>query len=352
VWELGAAMIKFLAGATALIVLAHGAEARGQDAAAPVPDPAYLAYAVTDAAATLPDGRRIQIVCMGEGSPTVILTAGLGDWGASWRKVQGPIAEHARVCSWDRAGVGFSDASEADQTTQTTASDLEAALVAADIVGPYVMVGHSLGAFESMTFTDRHPDQVVGFVSVDGSFPDQMARFREGSPTIVALGDQMQSAEDDRARQCIVDLQAGQVVVGGEDPNGCLSFPPDYPEEISTVMARLNSDGRRLATQASLGRHLDQSAADLANPARDYGDIPLVVLTAGATPTDLPEPALAAWPQHAAVWTRGHDEVAALSSRGVNRIVPDAGHYIQTDRPDVVIATVIEVVEAARGPRP
>ncbi len=345
-------MLKLFACATALILLAHGADAHGQDAAAPAPDPAYLDYAVTDAAATLPDGRRIQIVCMGEGSPTVILTAGMGDWGASWRKVQRPIAEHTRVCSWDRPGAGFSDASDADQTTQATAADLEAALVAADIAGPYVMVGHSLGAYESMTFTDRHPDQVVGFVSVDGSFPDQMARFREGSPVIMAFSEPMEAAETERVARCILDLQAGRVAVGSADPDGCLKYPADYPAEISAAMARLDSGGRRLATQTSLGQHFDQSSAGVANPARDYGDIPLVVLTAGATPTGLPEPVLAAWPQHSAVWMRGHDEVAALSSSGVNRVVPDAGHYIQTDRPDVVIATVIEVVEAARGRRP
>ena len=337
-------MLKLFAGAAALILLAHGAGARGQDvpvtAAAPVPDPAYLDYAVTDGAATLPDGRRIQFVCMGEGSPTVILTAGFGDWGATWRKVHRPIAGHTRVCSWDRPGVGFSDAS---------AADLEAALVTAGLAGPYVMVGHSLGAYESMTFTDRHPDQVVGFVSVDGSFPDQMARFREGSPTIMAMGDEMEAAEAARTSRCILDLRAGRVVFGGPDPDGCLKFPADYPAAVSAAMAGLDADGRRLATQVSLGEHLERSAAGLANPARDYGDIPLVVLTAGATPTDLPEPVLAAWPQHEAVWMRGHDAVAALSSRGVNRVIPDAGHYIQMDRPDVVIATVIEVVEAARA---
>lgn len=345
-------MVKFLGGAAALILLAQGADARAQEAVAPAPDPAYLDYAATDAAATLPDGRRIQIVCMGQGSPTVILTAGLGDWGASWRKVQRPVSQHTRVCSWDRPGAGFSDPSDADQTTQTTATDLEAALVAADIAGPYVMVGHSLGAYESMTFTDRHPDQVAGFVSVDGSFPDQMARFREGPPAIMAFVEAMEAAETERVKRCLLDLQAGRVTIGSPDPDDCLQFPSDYPAEISAVMARLESDGRRLATRTSLNDHMDQSSAELANPARDYGDIPLVVLTAGATPAGVPEPVLAAWPQHAAVWMRGHDEVAALSSRGVNRLVPDAGHYIQTDRPDIVIATVIEVVEAARGQRP
>lgn len=341
-----------LASLTVFVVLAGSADVHAQDAVSPpAADPAYLDYVVTDDTATLPDGRRIHLVCMGQGSPTVILTAGMGDWGAAWRKVQKPIAEHTRVCSWDRAGFGFSSASPAVQTPEVTTTDLEAALSGSGIKGPYVMAGHSYGAYESMIFTDRHPDQVVGFVSVDGSFPDQMARMHEGSPVISAFADQMMAAQTDGWKKCVADLEAGRVFIGSPDPDGCLKFPPDYPVEVSAALARLDSDGRRLATQASLMENFGESAAAMANPARTYGDMPLVVLTAGATPTDAPESVLAAWPQQAAVWMRGHDEVAALSTQGVNRLVADSGHYILYERPEIVVSAILEVVEAARAGR-
>ncbi len=344
-------MHKHLGTIIALAVLAHGAGAQAQDAQAQPPDAAYLPYAALDDAATLPDGRRIQMVCMGEGSPTVILTAGLGGWGGDWRKVQGPIAEHTRVCSWDRPGWGFSDASTIVQTTEATTDDLEAALEAVNVEGPYVLVGHSLGAYESMIFADRHPEQVVGLVSVDGSFPDQDARFREAAPALSAFFDEFFATALGTLKKCASDLAAGRVTVGSPDPDGCLKFPDDYPAEVASALALLDSDGRRLATQASIVEQLKQSMRDLDIPGRSYGDMPLVVLTAGKADS-VPEHLAAELPAQAAAWMRGHDEVAALSSRGENRVVPDAGHYIQLERPDVVIATVLEVVEAARAEGP
>lgn len=338
----------------ALTVFALGAGAHAQDAPvkdSPAPDPGYLDYVGREGAAILPDGRRIQIVCMGEGSPTVLLTAGLGGWGADWRRVQKPIAEHTRVCTWDRPGFGFSDASPTVQTTQTTTTDLEAAIVVAGIDGPFVVVGHSLGAYESMIFADRHPDQVVGFVSVDGSFPDQDARFREVAPAMSAFFDEYFATGLGTMKRCAADLEAGRVSIGSADPDDCLTFPPDYPAEVAAALARLDSDGRRPATQASIVEHLAQSISGVVNPARDYGDMPLVVLTA-TKQDDVPEHLMAELPAQVAAWRLGHDQVAALSSRGVARLVPEAGHYVQIDRPDVVIATVLEVVEAARARRP
>lgn len=343
-------MLKRIAGLSAILLFAGSTGVSAQEAPAPSPDPAYFDYAVLDQAVTLPDGRRIQMVCMGEGSPTVILTAGAGGWGADWRQVHKPIAQHTRACSWDRAGFGFSDASTVAQTTEATTHDLEAALIAANINGPYVMVGHSLGAYESMIFTDRHPDQVVGLVSVDGSIPNQISLVREGAPVTSAAFDKWMASGLALVSKCVADLEAGRVSIGSPDPDGCLKFPPDYPAEVAATLARLDSDGHRLSTQASLLQNFGPSGLQLVDPARSYGELPLIVLTAGradALPGATSEE-LASMPLMAAVWSRGHERVAALSSRGVDRIVPDAGHYIQYDRPDIVISTVLEVVEVAR----
>ena len=142
--------------------------ARAQEQAAPVePDMTLLPYASAEDAVRLPDGRVINMVCAGSGSPTVILTAGAGNWSTTWNKVQPAIAERTRVCTWDRAGYGLSGPSPHVQTIDNTTADLEAALVAGEITGRYVVVGHSLGGLESLLFKDRQPANVVGMVLVD-----------------------------------------------------------------------------------------------------------------------------------------------------------------------------------------
>src|ERR1700733_6015434 len=94
------------------------------------------------------NGRKVHIDCMGEGSPAVILDSGLGDSYVSWRKVQPQIAKFTRVCSYDRAGLGFSDPSPRPRTSTVIAEELHQLLQAAGIAPLYVIVGHSMGGYD------------------------------------------------------------------------------------------------------------------------------------------------------------------------------------------------------------
>ena len=122
-------------------------------------------------------GYRMHIDCAGEGSPTVILESGLGDTFASWRKVQPQIAKFTRVCSYDRAGLGYSDSSPQPRTSKVIAGELHALLHAAGIAPPYVLVGHSMGGFDVRLFASLFRNEVAGIVLVDASHPDQENRF-------------------------------------------------------------------------------------------------------------------------------------------------------------------------------
>lgn len=146
----------FLSGCA--LVLAAPSQARTTSP----PNKVLLSYLSRSDSVRLPDGRTIHMVCMGHGSPTVVLTAGFGNWGAIWFKVQPTIAQRTRVCAWDRPGYGFSDPSDRPQTIENTTRDMANALKLGHVPGPYVMVGHSLGGLESMLYTDHHPDRVVG----------------------------------------------------------------------------------------------------------------------------------------------------------------------------------------------
>jgi pimeloyl-ACP methyl ester carboxylesterase len=201
-----------------------------------------------------------------------------------------------------------------------------------------------------MIFTDRHLDQVAGFVSVDGSVPNQVALFREAMPAMDAFFSQSMAGDLALLEKCMVDVEAGRVGVGTADPDGCLRWP-GIPSELTAEFALLNSDSRRFSTASSFLGNIGESATQLINPARSYGAIPLIVLTAGESemPPDLPSDVLAEVPTMNTVWRREHQNVAELSSHGETRIVPDAGHYIQLQKPEVVSATILEVVEAARN---
>lgn len=322
----------------------------GAQAQTPAPspvDPALDAYIKPDRLATLPDGRRIHLFCRGKGSPTVILTAGLGGWATSWVKVHPAIAARTRACAWDRAGVGYSDPSPAPQTLAATTGDLEAALTAAKIKGPYVLVGHSSGAFETLLFTDRHRGEVVGMVLVDGSVPNQPARFEATAPTVAAGNAASMAGQVGGQRLCAKSLESGMLKPDTPAWRICFGYSPDLSPGMVAAMTALDANPARLRTRASLAEEFGASAAAAASPSRDYGDLPLVVLTQSSSPTPpgaRPEDAAAL----KAGWIAWHDDYAKLSTRGVNLIVQGAGHGIQSDKPQAVIGAVDAVLNAAR----
>jgi pimeloyl-ACP methyl ester carboxylesterase len=339
--------MKSLKHAVVMIAILAGAAAQAQQELSFDELRATLAPYSSADAVTLPDGRQLAFVCMGEGSPTVILTSGLGAPAWTWSAVQSDIAKTTRVCAWDRPGWGLSEGSATPQNVATTTADLEAAFATGEIAGPYVIVGHSLGAFESLLFADRHPDQTGGMVLVDPSLPDQDARRERVAPGLAPNLDQIVGI----FRSCAEQIRRGSLRVGGPDPDNCLilgsaPFLPDALNEALT--ANLLASPLQYETQASFVLSLSQSSRIVVNPERNYRDMPLIVLTAtvsGPTPPNSTPEQLAAWNDE---WNRGHDELAALSTRGVNARVPGANHNIQNTRRQVVIDAVEAVVAEAR----
>ena len=282
----------------------------------------------------------------------MVLTAGLGQWSSAWSPVQTEIARTTRACAWDRAGFGFSEASAARQDLVETTGDLARLLDAAGIEGPYVLVGHSAGGFESMLFADRHRERVAGMVLVDSTVPDQDRLTREAAPALRAYYERIEAESAFAIRRCIADLESGVPGAAAPDPNHCFDYPPDYPAALAAALRRLDADPARLATQLSLFHYYWSGEASrfMIDPRRHYGALPLIVLTAGerVAVEGMPADAIAQFPSQTAAWNRSHDALAALSVRGENRIVAGASHSIQRRRPEAVIAAVREVVEAAR----
>ncbi len=126
-------------------------------------------------------GHRLHINCTGTGSPTVVIEAGLGDWSTTWGGyVQPEVAKTTRVCIYDRAGMGWSEAGRLPRDAAQNARDLHTLLQNANIPGPYVMVGHSLGGLVVRLFVHDYSSEVVGVVLIESMNPKQLTQ----SPTV------------------------------------------------------------------------------------------------------------------------------------------------------------------------
>ena len=283
-------------------------------------------------------GRRMQIDCRGAGSPTVVLESGLDYLGSlSWVAVHDSIAATTRVCGYSRAGIMWSDASDAAFDVASVAHDLHTALAAAGERAPYVLVGHSIGGPYVMAFTQAYPSEVKGLVLVDASHPDQFARFRDisGKSLVPPPGE--------------VKLGAALAWTGLVRLLTARAAPPSWPLEARRVAPTFLP-----LSVAALAKETPAVPATLAatRAMRQLDDRPLVVLTAGQ---EQPPAAL-----HAMGLTREqgirlrdtarvlHDDQASWSRRGRHEVVPDAGHYIHFDRPVVVVRATRGVVDAVR----
>ncbi len=266
----------------------------------------------------------------------MVLDAGLGDGAWSWAKVQDQIATRTRVCSYDRAGYGRSSPGPAPRDTRAIVGDLSALLKAAHVPGPYILVGHSMASFDMRLFAFTRPGDVAGLVLVDPSADWQMKRMAEAVPRIVA----MNAASADGMRPCAESPRPP------ERAKLCALIPPGTPPEAQAFLAEVRGPAYYQAMLSELDGFGQADNEQLVAARRPLGDKPLIILTAGsmAVPGLTPEEAEAVHK----VWVTMHDEMAGLSTRGVNRSVDGATHYVHQLKPQVAIDAVFEVLDAVR----
>ncbi len=285
-------------------------------------------------------GRRIQLDCRGTGSPIVVFEAGLDINGSlAWSLVHDSIARTTRACAYSRAGIMWSDAHGGPQNAETIAEDLHAALTKAGERPPYVLVGHSLGGPYIMTYTKKFGSDVAGLVFVDASHPDQVQRFKSVLP---------KAGEPGGGMMRVAALLSWTGIVRVALP---ASAGPAH-EPVQAVKAMVAFAPTSLGPMIKESDAIDSTMAQ-AGSFRQLGDRPMVVLTANKPMAKETMNALKITPEQAvkfqALWRTLHDEEASWSSRSQHQVVDDATHYIQFDRPDVVIAAVRSVVDSVRA---
>lgn len=280
------------------------------------------------------DGHRMRIECTGSGSPTLVLDSGLGNDGLVWQGVQPVLAQTTRVCSYDRAGMGWSDSVPPPRDADHIADQLHGLLAEAQINGPLVLMGHSIAGIYIRDYAARYPAQVAGLVFVDGSTP-----WQNRDP---ALKPEMQS----QPSPLRVAMVQGMFVFGvprwsGNCTHGFHNLPP--------AAQKLASESRcHLIVSSPLGeaKSFDRSGDETIHTT--FGDLPILVLSSD------PARALADHQPQAiiTVWSRMQTNLAHLSTRGRQIIAKGSPHYIMLERPDLVEKEVPLFIEQIRGSAP
>lgn len=261
-------------------------------------------------------GYRLHISCSGSGSPTVVIVAGAGDWSTTWGgDVQPAVAKTTRVCTYDRAGLGWSEAAPLPSHAAQFAKELHMLLQNSNIRGPYVMVGHSLGGLVVRVFAHDYASEVAGVVLIDSMNPKQVTQSLSNSLA------RLFSIQAGLARFGVMRLI---VKVSAIFP----SMPPNQ-EAYYPLYVRPQS----LQASANEYKGLPDSAVQAA-AVKSFGDLPLIVLTAKLNENP-------GWPE----W---QTELLQLSSNSQQIFAENSGHTIQIDEPKAAVDAIIKMVEMVR----
>lgn len=289
-------------------------------------------------------GYHLHILCEGTGSPTVVMESGLGDPSLIWALVQPELAKTTRVCVYDRGGLGWSDLSPRPRTAENIVNELHTLLTQAEIAGPYVLVGHSIGGVYMRLYAQAYPDDVAGMVLVDSSHEEQNSRmpevFAEFSRHSTQQTLQQLKAYKPFAAIGVFALVPSKVPVDNELPQAARQ----------AYQATAAKDTHLLETVIAENKAIDASFAQMkAAQITTLGNIPLIVLSRGqsALPpnTDL-SPAVIQ--QVDLGWQQMQIELASLSPKGERRVAEQSGHYIHLQQPELVITAIKQVVADAR----
>ncbi len=305
-------------------------------------------------------GRRMNLVCRGEGSITVVFDSGLSDWSSIWALVQPAVATRTRACTYDRAGMGYSDVSGRPSTPSNIVADLHQLLMNADIRPPYLLVGHSLGGFNMKLYAATYRSEVAGMVLVDPSEERGMARV--GSVVRARFGDAAVDGALAFEKAEGIEYQAVLAACAKEAASHDLSptsksykdcaDPVRSPLGVDIAAARLQLQVRS-AYQAAQASELANSVLQQpANATLDaiyakafvpevFGDMPLVVLSRSIVMPGTPYGEMRNFQNQLL-----HEQTAMLSTHGVHRVVPETNHNIEVEQPQAIIDAIEDVLLA------
>lgn len=265
------------------------------------------------------DGYTMHLYCTGEGTPTVLLENGAGGFSAGWQPIQTALSQTTRVCSYDRAGYGWSQARPETRTAAQIVHELHTLLIEAGEVGPFVLVGASNGGLYNRAYAVQYPTETAGIVLVDATDVNSLADIR-GIPAIYEGIKIM-------GRLGIFRLFPNMIYPGATAPEALkpmLAVFRGRASEIDNVTREW--DGLQIPAEIEALKARISTAGSL-------GDKPLVILVADQG-------------GHEAGWDAVYRaETTALSSNH-RYVLIEGGHGVTIEQPDLVIQSVLDVVKS------
>jgi pimeloyl-ACP methyl ester carboxylesterase len=283
-------------------------------------------------------GYSMHLYCTGQGSPTIILSSGLGDDFTSWARVQPVLSQQTRVCSYDRAGFGWSQSRLGTQDANVISKQLHKLVEAAAIQRPFILVGHSISGIYLRAYADHYPGDLAGLVFVDGATPLQDDRIPK----------ELVKIQDDQRRQ--MPWQKLLMTLGWYRLHAeCTSIPPGFEAYRAWIKADSCIPSQIDAVENELdAEHASGEETIHAGP---FGNLPVLILSRdpNVLPSNWPAPVARA---NAVVWNQMQEEAKGLSTQSERIIAKGSDHYLQNDRPDLVNREIAAFVTMIRDHQP
>ncbi|SRR5579875_1228976 len=275
-------------------------------------------------------GVRLHLYCLGQsvGRPSVVLEGGIPSTCLDWWKVQPAVAQWTQVCSYDRAGFGWSDSGRGASTSQGLVEQLHVLLTRVGLPAPYILVGHSFGGLLVRLYASRYPQEVAGLVLVD-STPEDLYLLQPD----LAHATQHESRQLHRLSWLAPFGVIRVALAVGSHPAAHLNYPP----EIRPVLQALFSQTRFLRETARAQAALAEGMSQVRASRSALPPLPLVVLSQRSE-TDFDDP------EAAAIWHRLQRDLLTLSPESQQIMAEESGHYIQLDQPELVIEAIKSLV--------
>ena len=272
-------------------------------------------------------GFKMHLQTLGQGSPTVVFDNGLFSGSFGWNNVPREVARFTRVCTFDRAGVGWSESSPRARSIDQVNKELHDLLTNAGVEPPYILVGHSLGGIYVQHYVNQYPDEVAGVVLIDSSHPEQTIRSPDDPPPTGLA----------RAVKIVAPFGVVRLFDAiGVDSNASAEL---------LERKALQNTTRHLQASADEVLAIEDNLRALRERPMDLGSKPLVVLTRGTKPEPGdPERFVEA----VRAWNEMQSELLRHSTNARQVIAERSGHVIHKDQPELVVDAIRQVFDATR----